>query len=143
MTMPAMKMGLIALLLVAAGSSACASGAGAGTGPGARAAPSEAKDVLEAVSKLEHRYTAMRRRLAVANAANRAMTERLDGMSHGLWRAAGKLRTAVGELKSQIGVAAGAQTSATSALDKALQISRDLSVLEQRFDYHLRHSGGA
>lgn len=143
-TMPAMKMGVIALLLAACGLSACASQAAEGQvgASEARSAGADARRALESVDHLRSTVSHLRHELAGSRATDAAVRRRLGRLSHGLWKALGDLRGRVSETMSMAAAAANAEASAADALAQAARIGEDLSVLQQRFDYHLRHSGG-
>jgi hypothetical protein len=141
--MPAMKKGVIALLVVATGLSACASESTGGHGASrAAAARADAGRALASVQRLHGQIARLRHRLTVAHATQAAVRKRLARLSGGLWGAVEKLKSSLHDVQSQVSAAAGAQSSASDALATAVQTSKDLSVLQQRFDYHLRHSGG-
>ena len=70
------------------------------------------------------------------------------GLSKRLANVAGRLRSSIGDLRAALADAEGEATSASgsagAAVDKAESALRELSILENRFDYHLRngHGGG-
>ncbi|MDQ3645384.1 MAG: hypothetical protein M3345_00445 [Actinomycetota bacterium] len=63
----------------------------------------------------------------------------LDRVSERLWASLAKVREAVSEAKSAGGAAS---SDADSALANASAALRDLTILENRFEYHLSQHGG-
>ena len=86
----------------------------------------------EAVDALEGDLADLEDRLDDARRKGAALSGRLDKATQRLWDSLGKLRATVGD----------ASGSASSALATAQSASRDIAVLTQRLDYHLRQSGG-
>jgi hypothetical protein len=76
-----------------------------------------------------------------AEDARSRMVARLATLRERLWASISSVRTGLGDARSMSGAAAA---EADDALARAGQVARDLSVLQQRYDYHLRryHGGG-
>jgi TolA-binding protein len=143
-----MKPAVIALLAAAFALSACASGAAEGhlSAAQARAVRDEARHALATVEQLRSELSDLEDRLEAMRARDRRAGQRLGRLSDKLWNVLAKLRGKVADASAAAGAvkqdADAAQSAASSALDEAEQVGKDLAVLEQRFDYHLRHSGG-
>jgi chromosome segregation ATPase len=99
----------------------------------------------EAVEALEARILELEAQVAddlEAEGSDRAKLEgRLDRLADKLERSLDRLREALGGVKSG---SADARDAADSALATARSVASDLTVLEERYDYHLRryHGGG-
>jgi chromosome segregation ATPase len=108
-------------------------------------AAQEAQDVASAAADhaadLEKRMERVRVELEHAEDARSRMVARLATLRERLWASISSLRTGLGDARSMSGAAAA---EADDALARAGQVARDLSVLQQRYDYHLRryHGGG-
>jgi hypothetical protein len=100
----------------------------------ARSTPAEAMD---AVDDLEARVEELEGDLAAAD----RVSERVDRVSERLWASLAKLRKSLDEAR---GAAGDAAANADAALGSAQQAARDLALLGNRYDYHLRryHGGG-
>ncbi len=100
----------------------------------ARAAADEA---LEAVSVVEARIAGLEDDLDDAA----RVSDRVDRVSERLWASLARLGKSLDDLRAGAGAAAA---SADAALARAEQAARDLAVLDNRYDYHLRryHGGG-
>ena len=95
----------------------------------------------ESVAGLERRIENLSERLADAEDARADLAADLDEKASRLRRALRDARVAVDGVR---GAADAAARQASSALAEARQAARDLSVLGQRYDYHLKryHGGG-
>jgi hypothetical protein len=109
--------------------------------PELRSLRAEAAQASAAVARLESRVADMRSDLKTLDASNERMRSRLGKVSTGLWGSLDRLRASLREAR---GTAAGANQEAMAALERAENAARNLSVLEDRFEYHLRsdHGGG-
>ena len=145
MTIPAMKRATGALLLVVAAAALFLSLWGRETSNAATEAAAEQAVLLQEaqtqIDALEDRTEQLEAELAeaTAEAAGDDLDLRLDRASERLWASVTKLREALSETK-----AAGdsAAEDAGSALANASAALRDLTILENRFEYHLRRHGG-
>jgi methyl-accepting chemotaxis protein len=92
---------------------------------------------MDAVDDLEVRLEGLEDDLDAAGKVG----ERVDKVSERLWASLGKLRKSLEEVRSGAGEAAA---NADAALVRAEQAARDLALLGNRYDYHLRryHGGG-
>ena len=135
----------LAAAVLVAGSSAGAwlwasrgSDAGVGT---ARSAAARAAAAEAAVDELSADVAVLTRRLNEAIAANDKLAGRLDRVSETLWASIRRLR---GELAAARSGSKEALAGVEGAVAEARSAARQLSVLEDRFEYHLRsdHGGG-
>ncbi len=96
-----------------------------------------AAEAVAAVDGLEERIAALEDDLDEAS----RVSERVDRVSERLWASLAKLRKSLDDVRSGTDDAAA---SADAALGRAEQAARDLAVLGNRYDYHLRrdHGGG-
>jgi predicted nucleic acid-binding Zn-ribbon protein len=106
-----------------------------GTGSGSEESLRKADDALaaaersqESVDALEEQVSSLEDRLGDARRKGAALSSRLDKATGRLWDSLAKLRTAVSD----------ASGSASGALSAAQSAAREIAVLTQRFDYHLR-----
>lgn len=90
----------------------------------------EAVDDLKADLKAE--VSSLENRLDDARRKGAALSSRLDKATQRLWDSLDRIRT----------TASDAAGSASSAVASAQSAAREIAVLTQRFDYHLRQSGG-
>lgn len=93
----------------------------------------------KAVAVLQTRVAELEGELRAAGNSAAGARKRLAQVSERLWSSLKKARTAAGEVRS---TASGAAGSAASALATALQAAKELTVLKDRFDYHLVHDHG-
>lgn len=151
MTIPAMKRAAIAAAVASCLLAGCA--ATQASAPASRHGSPGARKALAAVEHLENRADNLRGKLHALQAHDQELRRGLDKL-------AGRLARAVADLHSRIDAvattAAGANDKASAAMAKAgavatdaaqaiaktEAVSREIEVLTQRFDYHLRHSGG-
>lgn len=102
-------------------------------------------EMTEALTTLEDRITDLeaeiRSDLEAQEDDGAKLGDRLDRLTARLERSLERLRDALGDAKDG---SAEAQEAAASALSTARSVASDLSVLEERYDYHLRryHGGG-
>jgi predicted nucleic acid-binding Zn-ribbon protein len=130
---------IFAMRLLAAAVTAAVVLPACGTGSGSDESLRKADDALAAaersltaVDDLKEEVSALENRLDDARRKGAALSSRLDKATQKLWDSLARVRTSVSD-------AAG---SASSALASAQSAARDIAVLTQRFDYHLRQSGG-
>jgi outer membrane murein-binding lipoprotein Lpp len=125
-----------AVVLSAALLGAC--GSGEGDERLARATE-QSEQALGQIVELKARLDELEGDLDSARAGNEELTGRLDAVSGRLERSIDKLRGSLGKLESSV---AGAGDDADEALGVAGEAARDISVLSNRLDYHLRNHGG-
>lgn len=96
-----------------------------------------ADEALDAVAGLEARLEIAEADLEQAG----RVSKRVDEVSERLWASLAKLRRSLDEVRAEAG---DAGADADAALGRAEQAARDLALLENRYDYHLRryHGGG-
>jgi chromosome segregation ATPase len=100
-----------------------------------------AEDAEKSVAGLERRIENLSARLTAAEDARDELAAVLDAKTSRLRRAIRDARAAIDGAR---GSADSAAHEASSALAEARKAARDLSVLGQRYDYHLKryHGGG-
>jgi predicted nucleic acid-binding Zn-ribbon protein len=125
---------IAAAVTVAVALPACGSGSGSDESLVRKAdeAMTTAERSLEAVDELEGEVAALESRLDDARRKGAALSSRLDKATTKLWDSLDRLRTTTDD----------ASASASSAVASAQAAARDIAVLTQRFDYHLRQAGG-
>lgn len=129
--MPLMARAALALL-IALSFGACASAD----------APSEpSTETTQALSAIEDRVADLEADLLAAEDDRTKLDDRIAALGDKLDRSLERLREALAEARSGSSQAAD---SAASALATAQSVASDLSVLEERYEYHLRryHGGG-
>jgi outer membrane murein-binding lipoprotein Lpp len=101
----------------------------------------QASSATEAIDALSERLKAVRKDIAALEAGNERAAARLDRVTGSLWASLRKTRGLVAEARAG---SSDALVEAESALQRAESAARNLSVLQDRFDYHLRvdHGGG-
>ena len=111
-------------------------GLGAARSAGARAAAAEA-----ALEDLTTEVEALERRMAVLTKDNDRFVTRMGRVRESLWGSLQRLRADLAAARSG---SREALAGAGAAADEARSAARQLSVLEDRFEYHLRadHGGG-
>ena len=94
-----------------------------------------------AVESLETRTQELEDRIAEVEDAGSRLEARLEKVSERLWKSLGKARSSVDEVRESSG---SALSQVSSALAEARAAARELTILQNRFDYHLRsdHGGG-
>lgn len=102
----------------------------------ARAAAAEA---TEAVERLEARVESLEDDLATAEEASSGLGKRLRAATKSLRASLGDIRASLGDVRSS---ASEAVADADAALGQVGVVARDLTVLEDRFNFHLRSHGG-
>lgn len=144
MTIRPMKRAVGAVLLIA-GSLALllpACGSGEDTDASQEAAAAQSKlldDALQQIEALQQRTDELEAEMAaVADERDRAVG-RVDRVRDRLWSALAKLREDISAAKASAGSASSAASSAAANAGAAV---RDLTILENRFEYHLRRHGG-
>ena len=127
----------IAIVAALAVLTACGPDAGsARTDPADEAARAQAAEALDRVASLTDRMERIGSELKVQQRAQRRL---VDGIRTRIGVLAERLREALA------GVRAAAQSAGADADAAAAQIgeiARNLSVLKERFDYHLQNGGG-
>ncbi|MFP5352422.1 MAG: hypothetical protein ACLGIB_07665 [Actinomycetota bacterium] len=131
--------GLVALCALALGLSACGSEA-----PPAAAddqAREQAAAAEAAVESLRETVDALEERIADLERSGSRYEARLDSVTERLWGSLGTVRSSLQEARDESG---SALEQVASALAEARAAARELTILENRFDYHLRsdHGGG-
>jgi hypothetical protein len=100
-----------------------------------------AADLGDRVATLEAAVAEARHSLSAARTRARATAAEMRSLERRLRESLDGIRTNLETARSTV---ASASEDAAAALDHAAQSVRDLSVLEKRFEYHLRiyHGGG-
>lgn len=95
----------------------------------------------EDITAIEARLDTVETDLSAASDERSQMEDRLEALSDKLDRALERLREAIEGVRAG---SAEASDAAASALANAQAVASDLSVLEERYEYHLRryHGGG-
>lgn len=103
--------------------------------------PEPSPDTLDTISALDDRVAGLESDLLAAEQDRSKIDERVAALADKLDRALERLKETIETTRSG---SAEARDSATSALANAQAIASELSVLEERYDYHLRryHGGG-
>ncbi|MCA1706912.1 MAG: hypothetical protein LC808_28075 [Actinobacteria bacterium] len=127
-----------ALLLVLPLTASCGIGRAEDTAATERTEQAEqgAARALDAATSLRRRVAELERELSGDADAASAANERLDEISGRLWASLKKVRA---EIRAASG---SASDEAAAALGEAQEVARELSVLKERFDYHLVHDHG-
>lgn len=116
---------------------ACGSDAGsAPTDPADATARAQAAEALDRVASLTDRVDRLGAELQDQERARRRM---IDDVKTRIGALAERLRDALGAVRA---AAESAGADADAAAAQIGGIARNLSVLEERFDYHLRNGGG-
>ncbi|MEA2460674.1 MAG: hypothetical protein QOH90_851 [Actinomycetota bacterium] len=138
MTIRPMSRMAAALLLILPLTASCGIGRADDTAATERVeqAEREAARAVAAVSSLRARVGELEAALGGADDAAAGVTRKLDDISGRLWASLKKVRAEIRTARSS------ASDEAASALAEAQQVARDLSVLKERFDYHLVHDHG-
>lgn len=98
-----------------------------------------ASDSMRAVDLLEERAAELEAEIETLRSEKDDAAERLDTISGRLWSSLSKLRESLNEAKEGN---AAALSEASSAAGQAASAARSLTILENRFEYHLRQHGG-
>lgn len=101
-------------------------------------AGSQATEALATVDSLTERVSVLEDELAGVTLERKRLSKRLDEMASALALQVERLEK---KLAAANGSASAAAASAESALAAAREAARNLTVLEQRFDYHLKNGG--
>jgi cell division protein FtsB len=104
-------------------------------GQAAAEAAAEADATLERMSA---RVASLQKRIEKLESDGDRLGARVGRIGDRLWSAVGNLRAALHEARSNT---VAANDAAAGALQRAEAAARDLTVLEDRFDYHLRSHG--
>lgn len=101
----------------------------------------QAADANSAIDALTGRLASLKKDVAALQEGNDRTTERLGRVTDSLWASLRKVRGLVSDARAGSN---DALAEAGSALQRAESAARNLSVLEDRFEYHLRadHGGG-
>jgi hypothetical protein len=102
-------------------------------------ARAEAAAATDAVDRLEGRLESLENELDRSAEAADAFGKKLREATKSLRVSLGDIRGSLGEIRS---LATGAASDAESAAGQIGAVVRDLSVLEDRFNFHLRSHGG-
>jgi len=124
------------VLLASVALSACGSGE---ADEALATAQRRADDALAAVEELEERTGDLETELGGLRADGDDLTARLDALAEKLKQRTEKLEASIDKAKSSASTAAD---DATSALGTASEAAREISVLTNRLNYHLRNHGG-
>lgn len=131
-----------ALILIAFAFAACAD-EGSEAGGDDDTAGREARRALQVAERLETRVSDLESDLeeTLRRGDLKDLKKNLGSLRKNLRSALADLRSALGDAKGQIGTATSA---ADSAMARAEKIARDLAVLQDRFNFHLKrdHGGG-
>ncbi|HWL66308.1 MAG TPA: hypothetical protein VNP73_10080 [Actinomycetota bacterium] len=113
----------------------------ASSDPDLTAVRTQAAAATEAVARLEAQVADLKADLRALDRSGDRTGARLGKATTALWGSLDRLRTS---LKDQRGATSAANQEALAALERAESAARNLSVLEDRFEYHLRsdHGGG-
>ncbi len=132
----ALVMIALAALIVSARGSAQPSEA---TQAAAQAQARRLEAALVQIDGLQERTVELEAELAELADGRQATGTQLDRVSGRLWASMAKLRAALAKARS---TGSSASSDAAAALANASAVMRDLSILENRFEYHLRQHGG-
>jgi septal ring factor EnvC (AmiA/AmiB activator) len=102
-------------------------------------AQEQSEQALDRIGELEDRLDELQGDLDAARASNEDLTGRLDAVRGKLEKSIDGLRGSLEQLEDSV---AGADADADEALGAAGEAARDISVLGNRLDYHLRNHGG-
>lgn len=132
-----------AVLVVALAFVACGrDGSGEAEAQAAAAAEAEMRrqldEALDAVAAVEEQLAELAERVEENERETKRTATKLGRIKDRLWSSLAKVRDSVDEAE---GAGAAAASKAAGALDQAAAAVRDLAVLENRFDYHLRKHG--
>ena len=116
--------------------SACGSGEG---DEALAAAQQRAEDALQGVRELEKRTGELETELGDLRSEGNDVTSRLDALAAKLNTKTEKLESSIADAKSSASSAAG---EAGDALGTADEAAREISILTNRLNYHLRNHGG-
>ena len=116
--------------------SACGSGEG---DEALVAARQRAENALEGLRELEQRTGELETELGDLRAAGDDVTSRLDALAAKLNTKTEKLVTSIADAEASASAAAG---EAGDALGSAGDAAREISILTNRLNYHLRNHGG-
>jgi predicted nucleic acid-binding Zn-ribbon protein len=134
---------LVIVALAALGVTAWGSSRGSDVAAEAAQAAEAQADRLDAalaeIEALQERTRELETELAGIEESSGRAGSQLDRVSGRLWGSLDKLRRSVADAKSANSSAA---SDAASALANAGAALRDLAILENRFEYHLRQHGG-
>lgn len=94
-----------------------------------------------AVETLQETTSELVERLEDLEADGARYETRLAAITERLWKSLGNVRSSLGDARDDSG---SALSQVSSALAEARAAARELTILENRFDYHLRsdHGGG-
>ena len=135
MRIPGSRLAAVALLASFA-LSACGSGE---ADEALATAQRRADNALEGVSELEDRTGQLETELSGLRADGDDLTARLDALAAKLKERTEKLESSIAKAKGASSAAAG---DAAGALGTASEAAREISILTNRLNYHLRNHGG-
>jgi hypothetical protein len=133
---------VVVVALLAAGGAWAWARAGAADGLGAaREASARAAAAEVAAAEVSEDLAALERRLGAATEGNERLANRMERATEALWSSLRNLR---GELAAARAGSKEALAGVGAAAAEAHAAAKQLSVLEDRFEYHLRadHGGG-
>jgi predicted nucleic acid-binding Zn-ribbon protein len=99
----------------------------------------DADEAMDAVRDLRSRIAELEDELSDSSASASDAGHRLDEVTDRLWASLRKIREQISGVRSDAG---DASSEAAQALSEAVGAAKDLSVLQERFDYHLEHDHG-
>ena len=104
-------------------------------------AQADAAQAQAAVERLTDEVARLEKQVEALKANEAKGLAQIDRVKESLWEALGRLRVSTNEAAAGSEIA---QANVQAALDEAASAARALSVLEDRFEYHLRsdHGGG-
>ncbi|MGH2749710.1 MAG: hypothetical protein ACRDK3_02360 [Actinomycetota bacterium] len=124
------------VVLASAALPACGSGEGEQALASAR---EQTREALARLERLEGRIDELESELGDARVSNDGVSARLDDLAR-------KLKKSTARLEGSLGEAEGSATSAGGRAEEALGVAgeaaRDISILTNRLNYHLRDHGG-
>jgi uncharacterized protein with von Willebrand factor type A (vWA) domain len=129
----------LAALVVTAWGSNRDSGVAAQAAQVARDQADRLDGALAQIEALQERTTELEAELAETEERSGRAGSQLERVSGRLWSSLDKLRRSVADAKS---ANSSASSDAATALANAGSALRDLAILENRFEYHLRQHGG-
>jgi hypothetical protein len=124
------------VLLASVALSACGSGE---ADEAVATAHRRADDAVAAVEKLEERTAELETELGGLRVDGDDLAARLDALAAKLKQRTERLEASIAKAKSSASTAAG---DAADALGTASEAAREISVLTNRLNYHLRNHGG-
>jgi hypothetical protein len=131
-------LGLVALVVLLAGTS-CGQAELADARRDASGALEQVQELEGRVAELESALRASDAQLDGLVSSKAEFDEELKRLGRRMGRGIERLRAAVKDARQQV---SSAGENAVAAVARAAELARDLAVLENRYDYHLRHYHG-